>query len=138
MASIHKDIRAALEVHLSNQSGLPSIAYENVPFSPTTGQSYIQCRYIPTLRRPAVRGLNPQQRYDGVFQMLVYSPEGTGPATAEGYVETLLEAFEATTKIDYIGSETITVSIEYAERQQGFLDTPWYYIPVDIGWYTYK
>ena len=138
MASIHKDIRAALEVHLSNKQGLPSIAYENVPFSPTTGQSYIQCRYIPTLRRPAVRGLNPQQRYDGVFQMLVYSPEGTGPATAEGYVETLLEAFEATTKINYTGSETITVSIDYAERQQGFLDTPWYYIPVDIGWYTYK
>ena len=161
MASIHKDIRAALEVHLSNQSGLPSIAYENVPFSPTTGQSYIQCRYIPTLRRPAVRGLNHQQRSDGVFQMLVYSPEGTGPATAEGYVDTLLEAFEATTHIYWdivderllteqeafivtesgsklLATNAISVSIDYAERQQGFLDTPWYYIPVDIGWYTYK
>jgi hypothetical protein len=140
MASIHNDIRAALEVKLSQVSGLPSVAYENVSFSPTTGQSYIQCRYIPTLRRPAVRGLNPQQRYDGVFQVLAYAPEGNGPSTADDLANKVIEAFEATTKIEYTNSdlETITVSIDYAERQQGFLDSPWYYVPVNIGWYTYN
>lgn len=140
MASIHNDIRAALETELSNVSTLPSIAYENVSFSPTTGQSYIQCRYIPTQRRPAVRGLNPQQRYDGVFQVLVYAPEGNGPATADDLANKVIEAFEATTKIEYTNSdlETITVSIDYAERQQGFLDSPWYYVPINIGWYTYN
>ena len=68
MASIYNDIRAALENKLANTSNLPTgIAYENVSFSPTTGTSYLQTNFLPTLRRPAVRGLNPQQRYDGVF-----------------------------------------------------------------------
>ena len=35
MASIYNDIRAALETHLSNVSGIPSVAYENVSFEPT-------------------------------------------------------------------------------------------------------
>src|SRR6056300_709089 len=133
MASIHNDIRAALETKLSNVSGLPSIAYENVSFSPTTGQSYIQCRYVPTLRRPAVRGLNPQQRYQGVFTVLVYVPEGNGPATADDLANKVIEDFEATTDISFTNSsdETIIVSIDYAERQQGFVDSPWYYVPID-------
>ena len=141
MASIHNDIRAALETKLAATSGLPtSIAYENVSFEPTTGVSYIQPKYIPTTRQPAVRGLNPQQRYQGLFRINVYTPEGNGPATADAFANTIIEAFEATTDIPYTpsGGTTINVSIDYAERQQGFLDSPWYYIPINIGWYTYK
>jgi hypothetical protein len=141
MASIHNDIRAALEGKLAATSNLPtSIAYENVPFEPTTGTSYLQTSYIPTSRRPSVRGLNPQQRYQGIFSVTVYAPEGNGPATADAFANTIIEAFEATTDIPYTpsGGTTINVSIDYAERQQGFLDSPWYFIPIDIGWYTYK
>ena len=140
MASIHNDIRAALETELSTVPGLPSIAYENVTFNPVTGQSFMSCRYIPTLRRPAVRGLNPQQRYDGVFAVIAHAPEGNGPAVADDLANKVTEAFEATTKIQYTNTdlETIIVSIDYAERQQGFVDSPWYYIPINIGWYIYK
>lgn len=141
MASIHNDIRAALETKLAATSGLPtSIAYENVSFEPTTGVSYIKPKYIPTIRQPAVRGLNPQQRYQGLFKVTIYTPEGNGPATADAFANTIIEAFEATTDIPYTpsGGTTINVSIDYAERQQGFLDSPWYYIPINIGWYTYK
>ena len=140
MASIYNDIRAALETHLSNVSGLPSVAYENVSFEPQTGTSFLQVMFLPTERRPAVRGLNPQQRYQGVFSILVHTPEGKGPKEADDYANTLLEAFEATTDISFTNSdlETINVSLDYAERQQGILDSPWYYVRVDIGWYIYK
>ena len=136
MASIHDDIRAALEIKLSNTANIPTqIAYENVSFEPTTGTSYIKTNFIPTSRRPAVRGLNPQQRYEGVFRLQVYCPEGNGPATADAFANTLKEAFEATTHITH---NSITVSVDYAERRQGFLDAPWYYVPVSIGWYCYN
>lgn len=140
MASIYNDIRAALETHLSNVSGIPSVAYENVLFDPTTGTSYLKVMYIPTERRPAVRGLNPQQRYQGVFSVVCYTPEGKGPKEADDYANSIVEAFEATTDISFTNSdtETIKVSIDYAERQQGFLDSPWYYVRVNIGWYIYK
>ena len=139
MADISRKIRAALESHLSNISGLPDIAYENVPYEPTTGQSFIKAAYIPVVRRPAVRGLNPQQEYRGIFSLNVYAPEGTGPAACEDIAEKLLEGFEATTDISFNdGSDTYTVCIDYAERDLALVDAPWYLIPVNIGWYIYN
>lgn len=140
MASIHNDIRAALETHISNTANLPDIAYENVAFEPTTGTSFIRVMYLPTVTRPAVRGLNPQLRYQGVFAVTVFTPEGNGPSTADGYVNKVIDAFQATTDISFTNaqSETIKLSIDYAERQQGLIDSPWYYVPINIGWYIYK
>ena len=140
MASIHNDIRAALETHISTTANLPTIAYENVAFEPTTGTSFIRVMYLPTVTRPAVRGLNPQLRYQGVFAVTVFTPEGNGPSTADDYVNKVINAFQATTDISFTNaqSETIKLSIDYAERQQGLIDSPWYYVPINIGWYTYN
>ena len=140
MASIHNDIRAALETHISTTADLPTIAYENVVFVPTTGTSFIRVMYLPTVTRPAVRGLNPQLRYQGVFAVTVFTPEGNGPSTADDYVNKVINAFQATTDISFTNaqSQTIKVSIDYAERQQGLIDSPWYYVPINIGWYIYK
>lgn len=135
MANVDKAIRAALEVQLSNIASVPPIAYENVNFNPTTGQSYLEVRYVPVTRRPAVRGLNPQQRYDGILAINCYAPEGNGPAVAETLADNVIAAFEATTKLTTGG---LTVSIEYAERQQGLTDSPWFIVPVNIGWYAYN
>ena len=140
MASIHNDIRAALETHISTTANLPTIAYENVAFEPTTGTSFIRVQYLPTVTRPAVRGLNPQLRYQGVFAVTVFTPEGNGPSTADDYVNKVINAFQATTDISFTNaqSETIKLSIDYAERQQGLIDSPWYYVPINIAWYIYK
>lgn len=140
MASIQNDIRAALESKLSTTSGLPAIAYENVAFEPTTGTSFLKVQYLPTVTRPAVRGLNPQLRYQGVFSVTVFAPEGKGPATADDYANKVIDAFAATTDISFTNgdAETIIVSIDYAERQQGMIDSPWYFVPINIGWYIYK
>ena len=140
MASIYNEIRSALEVHLSNVVGVPPIAYESVSFEPTTGTSFVQTMFLPTERRPAVRGLNPQQRYQGVFSLLVHTPEGKGPKEADDLSNLLIDAFEATTDISFTNPDDITfdVSIDYAERQQGILDSPWYYVRIDIGWYIYN
>ena len=140
MASIHNNIRAALETHISTTANLPTIAYENVVFEPTTGTSFLRVQYLPTVTRPAVRGLNPQLRYQGVFAVTVFTPEGNGPSTADDYANKVINAFAATTDISFTNaqSETIKLSIEYAERQQGLIDSPWYYVPINIGWYIYK
>ena len=135
MASIHNDIRAALETHISTTANLPTIAYENVAFEPTTGTSFVKVQYLPTITQPAVRGLNPSQRYGGIYAVTVYCPEGNGPGVADGIANTVIENFEAATDVSL---NDFNVSIDYAERQQGFLDTPWYYIPINIGWYIYN
>jgi len=135
MADINKEIRAILEGHLSTVTDLPDVAYESVSYVPTTGTPYLQVMYMPVTRRPAVRGLNPQQRYDSLFAINCYAPEGSGPAGADTLAKNVLEAFEATTSIT---QNNITVSIDYAERQQGFLNSPWYFVPVNIACYAYN
>ena len=140
MASIYKDIRAALESKLASVSGLPSISYENVQFDRQTGTSYIETQFPPTARRPAVRGTNPQQRYDGVFRLICYAPEGNGPAAAEDLADKVLDAFDAATDVSYTNGDgaSFKVSIDYAERESGGLDTPFYYVPVTIGFYIFN
>lgn len=135
MATVDKDIRAALETQLANVTDAPSIAYENVQFSPTTGQSYLEVRYVPVTRKPSVRGLNPQQRYDGLFSIHCYAPEGSGPAVADTLANNVMDAFEAVTSLT---NNSVSVSIDYVERQQGFTDSPWFMVPVTVAWYAYK
>lgn len=140
MASIYRDIRAALETKLAAVSGIPAISHENVSFDRTNGTSYVETFFVPQSRRPAVRGLNPQQRYGGVFTVVCYAAEGTGPGAADEIADKVLEAFEATTDVSYTNgdAETFVVSIDYAEREGGGLDTPFYYVPVNIGFYIYN
>jgi hypothetical protein len=135
MADISREIRAALETQLAQITDVPVIAYENVPYTPTTGTPYLQVTYLPVTRRPAVRGLSPQQRYDVLFSINCYAPEGNGPSAADTMAKNVLEAFEATTSITLNG---VTVRINYAERQQGILDSPWFFVPVNISCYAYN
>jgi hypothetical protein len=159
--TIINDIRACLDTHLSGTVGIPAIARQNVPYEPTTGTSFIKVDLVPTSRRPAVRGLNPQQRYDGLYSILICTPEGMGPGAGYDVADLLLDRFNATTDISYtnptdtillengddilletgdrllLGSPTI-VSIDYSEVRTSFLDSPFYCTPITVGWYIYN
>lgn len=132
--TIINDIRACLDNHLSGTSSIPAIAYQNVPYSPTTGTSFVKADMIPTSRRPAVRGLNPQMRYEGLYNLLICTPEGKGPGAGYDVADTLLARFDATTDITYNG---YTVSIDYAEVRTSYLDSPFYCTPIVVAWYIY-
>jgi len=135
MSSIYLDIRRGLEQKLSQVSGIPSIAYENISFDPTTGTSWVRPTFIPTTRRPAVRGSNPQQLYLGIFRVDCFVAEGNGPSVGDTLANSIIEDFDATTDITF---NSKTISIDYAEREEGRLSSPWYFIPVTIGWYVYN
>jgi hypothetical protein len=136
MASIYKEVRAALETQVSIISGIPPIAYDNFNYVPTTGVTYITTYFNPFYRRPAVMGINPKQLYRGSLNILVYAPYGEGAGPAEDVANLLLEGFEATTDLPLVGV-TGYVSIRSAERRGGDTDGSWYTSPVDIEWYSY-
>ena len=159
--TIINDIRACLDTHLTNTVGIPAIARQNVPFEPTTGTAFIKADLIPTSRRPAVRGLNPQQRYDGLYSILICTPEGLGSGAGYDIADILLDRFNATTDIVYtnpfdgilqentddllqednsrllLGTPTI-VSIDFSEVRTSFLDSPFYCTPLTVAWYCYN
>jgi len=137
--NVYSSIRAALETKLSTTLAGTDIAYENVAFSPTTGTLFVKPTFIPTVTQPATRGLNPQLLYQGVFNVMVNAPEGSGPSLADTTCNTITNAFAATTDVSIVvGADTYIVRIRYAERQQGRIDTPWYSVPINIGWYIYN
>jgi hypothetical protein len=133
--TIINDIRACLDSHLTGASGIPTIARQNVPFEPTTGTSFVKANMIPTSRRPAVRGLNPQKRYDGLYNLLICTPEGLGSGAGYDVADLLLARFEATTDITYNG---LTISLDYSEVRASYLDSPFYCTPVVVAWYCYN
>jgi hypothetical protein len=133
--TIINDIRACLDSHLSGASGIPTIARQNVPFEPTTSTSYVKADMVPTSRRPAVRGLNPQQRYDGLYSLLICTPEGLGSGAGYDIADLLLARFNAATDISFGG---LTISVDYSEVRTSFLDSPFYCTPVTVGWYVYN
>jgi hypothetical protein len=133
--SIINDIRACLDTHLAGTVGLPAVAYQNVPYEPTTGTTFVKVDMVPTSRRPAVRGLNPQQRYDGLYSILICTPENLGPGAGYDIADLLLDRFNATTDISLSG---LTISIDYSEVRTSFLDSPFYCTPVTIAWFVYN
>lgn len=137
--TIINDIRACLDTHLTNTVGIPTIARQNIPFKPTNGVSYVQATLVPTSRRPAVRGLNPQQRYEGLYTILIATPEGLGSGAGYDYADLLLDRFNSATDISHtISGSTTIVSVDYSEVRASFLDSPFYYTPVTVSWYIYR
>lgn len=134
MASKYKEIRKVFETRLSTIAGIPDIAWENVSYTPSTTEPYIKPRLVPTVREPAVRGLNPQMYYQGFYRLDVYSPEGVGPSVADDLADLLIDEFEGTT--DITDGVTI-VPLRYAERSLGVKEGAFYKVPVQIGWYYY-
>lgn len=159
--SIINDIRACLDTHLANTPSIPSVARQNVPFDPVVDQPFVKTTLIPTLRRPAVRGLNPQQRYEGIYLILICTPEGDGPGAGYDIADLILDRFNSATDVTYISptdslllesgdgllledssaillGNPLFVSIDYSEVRGSFLDSPYYCTPLEIAWYTYK
>lgn len=132
--TIINDIRACLDTHLSGTVGIPAIAHQNVPYQATTGTSFVKADLIPASRRPAVRGLNPQQRYDGLYSILICTPEGLGSGAGYDIADLLLDRFNATTDISNNG---LIISVDYSEVRTSFLDSPFYCTPITVGWYVY-
>lgn len=135
MADVTKDIRRAFETTLNAISGIPVIAWENVSIDPETDSPYIEPRLVPTIRRPAVRGPNPQMYYQGYYLVDVYAPKDKGPDEADTIASTIIDTFEATTDITY---NSVEVSIRYAERDLGIKEGSFYKISVRLGYYTYN
>lgn len=133
--TITAKIRTALENHLNTTTpALPAIAWDNVPIEQAAGTAYIQAMFVPILRRPAVRGPNPQHRHEGVFLLTVCTPqdEGSGPAMA--LADQLQTRFNGSTDVTFGG---VSVSLIYSEAEMGYHRPPFYCVPVRISWYAY-
>lgn len=92
----HKKARAAYEGRLATwaaaRSPALSVAYENQPFTPVTGTTYLRATCLPAATDS--QDLEGAHRvYLGVFQVSVYAPLNTGPGAAAGIADELAALF---------------------------------------------
>ena len=130
MAGI-SDVRNALEAHASTISGVPSdLSWENVPFEPTPGQSWLRFTLIPISQRPTDVTATGLKRIDALFQVDVFVPVDNGPAAAETLAEAVIAAYAPG---DPLTSNGVSVQVEYAEVNSAAIYEPsWYSVSVTI------
>lgn len=91
-----KVIRAIYEARLATwaaaRSPALSVAYENQPFTPVTGATYLKASLLPA---PAGSDdlAGAHRRYGGVFQVSVYAPINVGSGAANGIADELAALF---------------------------------------------
>lgn len=132
--SVTEDIGGILDTALAAVSGLPAIAYENVKFSSNANDAHVEVQFFVTSRRPAVRGPNPQMRYQGLYRLIVCIPTQQGAGLAFEHADRIIGAFDGSTDIS---GDVLDISIEYAELGTQFERDPFYCLPVEIAWYVY-
>lgn len=133
--SIYNTIRGALDSKLASVSGLPDVAYANIPYQEDPNTPFIRANLTPVSRRPEVIGYNPSQKYQGLYSIVICVPENQGAGTAYTYADTIVNAFDATTDISFGGE---VVSVDYSEVGTPYYDSPFYLVPVTVGWHTYN
>lgn len=134
--AITETIRSTLETHLSGTSSIPSIIeYLNVKTAKDATDEHVRTKLYITSRVPAVRGPNPQMRYQGLYVATVCVPVGKGSKSALDYVDTLLARFDGSTNI--VGA-SLTISVERAEVGIPYEEGAFYCVPVEITWYVYS
>lgn len=126
-------IRVALETHLNTISPAIQYAYENVPFTPTTGVPYASVYLLPATPANPTMG-DGYYREQGIFQVTLMFPLQAGPKTAADRAEKIREAFKRGTTLT---SGSIQVIIDRTpEISQGRVDGDRWSVPCKIRWFS--
>lgn len=101
-----KKCRQAYEGRLATWAAARSpalrIQYENVPFTPVTGETYLKAYLLPaTTTSEDLAG--DLTTYRGVFQVSVVAPINTGPGIAEGIADEIAAQFYTNLQLTLTG-----------------------------------
>jgi hypothetical protein len=81
--------------YIKFEDGKPvNVALPNVPFSPDSSKQFFVLSLLANEPDPAGMGTDAENRFDGVFQIDVYSPIGKGEDEMNAKYEALARLFE--------------------------------------------
>lgn len=134
-------IRQLLEGRLNtckeSNSIKADLVYENLTYIPTSSP-YIKSEFIPNTQRPTSLGQNPVELLRGLYVITPHLPSDAGPKAADDMAELIMgnHGFKAGQILSTSSGGSLIV--EYTERQRGFLEAPWYYVPIIVAWRVHK
>ena len=124
-----RDVTSRLDQELASISGIPSIAWPNVDFTPDTTQPYISVNNIPAdgVLYSMARG----QETPGTYMVNVYAPQGRGPAQAQNIADLIADHFSSNRELSG------NLYIKEINFRPGIPDDPFYLVPLNITWVVY-
>lgn len=128
-------IRAALESRLNGMTPTLATAWENVPYSPTTGTPWQQVNLL--VNTPVDHAINfdvGEQR--GILQVVLYYPEGVGSATAAARAQAVATRFAPPQTLTSGGTKVEILSTAHIGTARAVDE--WYAIPVSIPWRSFS
>jgi hypothetical protein len=124
------DLQSALNDALADAFPDEQVAWENVKFTPTVGTMYFRVWLLPAKSDVMTLGPSPWIERQGIFQVSVFAPIGTGFGAPKRKAAEVVAAFKANTSFVYNG---LLVIIDKSWISSGMNDdTGWYSVPVNI------
>ena len=127
----HRKISAALSSRLNTLTDAPPIAFENVPFTPADGTTWLRESYLPA--NSATVGLEPTGSTDftGVYQVSIYTPLDDYKLESHQLIDSITAHFARGTMLVFEGQ---TVVVEQVNVAQGLASGSWWLMPVSVNW----
>lgn len=128
-AEIHQ---AWVSQFVASGFGLP-IAHENLHYTPEAGESYFEIRVLANDVTPA--SLSDSDESDGVFRVILRSPQGAGAAGPKLTLGEVANAFPIGARLNY-GNTRIVVTGR--QQQPGAPEGGWYVVILDFQYRAFS
>lgn len=129
---VFSDIQAALDTQLSTTSGLPTVAWENVHFTPTEGTPFVR----PTLIAgdSTLNTMSRKQMNVGIYQIDLFYPTSNGPGTLLTMLDNIYDHFKSGAVLTVNTTEVI---IRQIGRTRIDRDGSWSIGSVEVTFHSY-
>lgn len=129
MSAPETAIRAAFTARLLTLPSLPPVAWENVPYTPITGTTYLIPALLPGEPQQAEIGLNGANQHVGIYQVSVCAPVGGGVGASGALRDSIVDWFKRGTTMIANG---VTVTVTKAYPGPALTDGGWIQTPITI------
>lgn len=127
------NVRSALVARYQAGAFGLNTAYENRKESPAAGSPWAAIHFIPAQPFAATQGTQGSDRFDGILQIDLNYPVGTGEGEILAKATEILQQFKAGTQLSYSGQ---SVTLKASGQSQGNIINSQYRITIDAGWYA--
>lgn len=127
------NVQRAIIGAVSTSLGAIPAAYENEKFTKPSDAKWAEVFFLPNSPSVETLGANGQDRADGIVQINLNYPVGTGGSAARIDFESIRAAFPAGARPAYNGQEAVVLS---CGRSSGRVVDGWYRVSVTIVWYA--
>jgi hypothetical protein len=129
----YTSLQQALDEHLKTVTGLPPLNEENTRAVPKTNVAWSRSTFLPAVPLIESLGASGKQRKQGLFQIDLYYPIGTGVADANEMADTVLSYFSSSADI----TSSPRIYIDRSWREPGKTLDNFYYVSVLVSWFAF-